>query len=101
MNAQRWLSGRARWVTPGHVVDTGRLAVDVIERTTGRRFVEAHHYSGTYVASRLEEGPFRPFRHPGNHVYAWALDGVEEGLAPAQPRPRRPRAEQLDLGWAA
>ncbi len=28
-----------------------------------------------WVARALREGPFRRLRHPGNHVYAWPLDG--------------------------
>ena len=29
-----------------------------------------------YVTRALEEGPFHGVRHPGNHAYGWALDGL-------------------------
>lgn len=41
-----------------------------------------------YVARALREGPFRQFRHPGNLVYALALDDSADTrarLAPARP----------------
>jgi hypothetical protein len=45
-----------------------------------------------WVARALAEGPFRRVRHPGNHVYAWPLDGRRDtarGLAAeVAPRPK-------------
>jgi hypothetical protein len=91
--SQRWSAGRTRWVSPGELVDPRQLAVDVIDRTTGRRFVEAHHYSASYVASRLEVGLFQ----------GTDLVGVAAFSVGAQPAalPRwtgQPAAEGVELG---
>lgn len=41
----------------------------------------------------------RPFRHPGNHKYAWALDrGARRHLRPAEPYPKFERS-QLEIPW--
>lgn len=35
-----------------------------------------HEPGPAYVTRALEEGPFVGVRHPGNHAYGWALDGL-------------------------
>ncbi len=41
----------------------------------------------TYVERALASGPFRKFRHPGNHAYVWAFDDVDVKL-PTQAYPK-------------
>jgi hypothetical protein len=42
------------------------------------------HESGReWVKRCLREAPWRRVRHPGNHVYAWALDRNVEIVRPA------------------
>lgn len=55
---QRWRDRRGAWRPASELIQPSRYTVDVIERTTAARFVEAHHYSGSYVASRLQVGLF-------------------------------------------
>ncbi|HYD02597.1 MAG TPA: hypothetical protein VEB22_15325 [Phycisphaerales bacterium] len=52
-----------------------------------------------YVLRALREGPFRVVRHPGNHVYAWALGGEVE-IGPERTRPKQRDQEQPGL-WSA
>lgn len=56
---QRWRERRDSYRPAGEVIDPSTLAVDVIDRTSARAFVVAHHYSGSYPASRLDVGLFR------------------------------------------
>lgn len=42
----------------------------------------------SYIARALASGPFRRVRHPGNHVYAWALSRRVELAATAGPYPK-------------
>jgi len=55
---QRWTRRRQSLRPAGELIDTARYRVEVIDRTTGAAFVKAHHYSGSYVASRLQAGLF-------------------------------------------
>ena len=48
--------------------------------------------SVAYMERALREGPFRALRHPGNHVYSWALDPTLV-RRPALPYPRRATAQ--------
>jgi hypothetical protein len=41
-----------------------------------------------WVRRALAEGPFRRIRHPGNHVYGWALD-PRVALGPTEPYPKK------------
>lgn len=61
------------------------LSAGAPERRTGEGWP-------AYVDRALLEGPFRRVRHPGNLVYAWALDPTVS-LPAALPYPRRPGAD--------
>lgn len=53
-STQRWREGRAAYRPAREVVSTRSLDVaEIPDDTTAKRFVEAHHYSGTYPAARL------------------------------------------------
>lgn len=41
-----------------------------------------------YVKRALSEGPFRRFRHPGNHAYVWSLKRRHRIERPARPYPK-------------
>ena len=54
---QRWDRGRAHWALPGrdHFAPE-RWTVAAVDGAVARAFVETHHYSGSYPASRLRYG---------------------------------------------
>lgn len=56
--AQRWQSRRLAWRRPDAVFDPSIHAVDAIGDKAARAFVEAHHYSASMPASRLNAGLF-------------------------------------------
>lgn len=57
-SCQRWRERRGAWRPAGELIEPRRYTVATIERTLGRRFVEQHHYAGSYVASVLDVGLF-------------------------------------------
>lgn len=58
--SQRWRERREAFVPGGAEFDPSIHSVDVIDCwTTAKPFVEAHHYSGSFPASRLSAGLFR------------------------------------------
>jgi hypothetical protein len=58
--SQRWRERRDAFVPNSSVVDVSTLAVDVIDcHRAAKPFVETHHYSGSFPASRLSVGLFR------------------------------------------
>lgn len=58
--AQRWRERRDVFVPGSSVVDPSTLSVDVIDcHRKAKPFVETHHYSGSFPASRLSVGLFR------------------------------------------
>lgn len=58
--SQRWRERRERFVPHGAEFDPSIHAVDVIDcHAVAKPFVEAHHYSGSFPASRLSAGLFR------------------------------------------
>lgn len=58
--SQRWRDRRDAYVPNSSVIDTGEYAVEVVRcMTQAKPFVEAHHYSGSFPASRLSVGLFR------------------------------------------
>jgi hypothetical protein len=76
---QRWRDRRGAWRPASELIQPSRYTVDVIERTTAARFVEAHHYSGSYVASRLQVGLFEGLELVG--VAAFSV-GVQPKAVP-------------------
>ncbi|AXK44094.1 hypothetical protein [Erythrobacter aureus] len=58
--SQRWRDRRDKFVPAGTVIDPSEFAVDVIDcHRTAKPFVEEHHYSGSFPASRLSVGLYR------------------------------------------
>jgi len=53
---QRWRDRRDHRRPAGEPFDPSRFAVDLVDHAEARRFVEQHHYSGSYVAARVEVG---------------------------------------------
>ena len=57
--SQRWRDRRARFIPAATVIRPCDYAVDVIDcERQARPFVEAHHYAGSFPASRLSVGLF-------------------------------------------
>lgn len=73
---QRWRGRRASYRPAGEPFDRSRYHVDVAEYAEAKRFIQDHHYSGTYVASRLQIGlwekpsPFQRERLVGVVVFS-------------------------------
>lgn len=58
--SQRWRERRDAFVPSSTLVDPSTLSVDVIDcHRVAKPFVETHHYSGSFPASRLSVGLFR------------------------------------------
>lgn len=57
MQEQRWKDGRDTWATRGRL-DLSRYAVEQIEASAGKAFVKAHHYKGSWPATRFAFGLF-------------------------------------------
>ncbi|HEX7095666.1 MAG TPA: hypothetical protein VF183_07270 [Acidimicrobiales bacterium] len=77
MTEQRWNERRSRFVTPSHRFDPkGFLVIETDSDTLARRFVEEHHYSGSYPAARFRFCLYRRndlvgtavFSHPCNNA---------------------------------
>lgn len=93
--SQRWRDRRTRLVENGDVIDTSIHAVDVIDcYRDAKPFVEAHHYSGSFPATRLSCGLFRngggrraelvgvcSFAVPVNNASVPLQTGLEDHLA--------------------
>jgi len=77
---QRWRHGRDSYRPAGEPFDPNRYAVEPIDFSAARRFVTAHHYSGTMPASRLEIG----LLHKASAVASEALAGVVVFSVPVQ-----------------
>lgn len=59
-SCQRWRNGAARYRPAGETIQTSLYEVAEIESDTeARRFVERHHYSGSYPAARMRVGLYR------------------------------------------
>lgn len=57
--SQRWRDRRAQFVSASSIIRPGDYAVDVIDcERAAKPFVEAHHYAGSFPASRLSVGLF-------------------------------------------
>ena len=50
---QRWRERRDSYRPAGEPIDPTRYGVEVVQERDARRFVVAHHYSGSFVAARL------------------------------------------------
>lgn len=61
---QRWRDRRASYRPAGELFDPRRAAVELVDDSVAKAFVQRHHYSGTYPASRVRAGLFTkaPFR---------------------------------------
>lgn len=68
---QRWREGRSSYRPAGEVVDPTRYEVAPIAGDAeAKRFVEAHHYSGSYPAARRRFGLYRGGELVGVAVYS-------------------------------
>jgi len=89
---KRWRDRSQRWRSPGDVFDPRRFAVDGIDRDAEpKRFVEQHHYAGSYPAAVFRVGLFGP---------GCQLAGVAVFSNPPQPR-ALPRWTGAPIGAAA
>lgn len=93
---QRWRDGASRWRPAGELIEPSRYTVLPIGEACAKRFVEDHHYSGSYPAAKLRYGLFEDGRR---------LVGVAVFSVPSQasvlsnPFPTlRPYDESLELG---
>jgi hypothetical protein len=94
---QRWRDGKSSW---RHRSEGGFNArsyeVAPLDDRTAKAYVERHHYSGTYVASRLRYGMWE--RH-GALVGAAVLGIPVRSAVLTRPLPElEPYVESLDLG---
>lgn len=58
-DCQRWRQGRDSYRPAGEPIDTKRYGVDVVPVLKAKAFVEEHHYSGSFPASRLQVGLYQ------------------------------------------
>lgn len=93
--SQRWRDRRTRLVENGDVIDTSVHSVAVIDcYRQAKPFVQAHHYSGTFPATRLSCGLFRngkggrseivgvcSFAVPVNNASVQLQTGLDDHLA--------------------
>lgn len=57
---QRWFQRLGSWRDPSEIIDTRTYEVaELHDDATPKRFVEAHHYSGSYPAARERFGLYR------------------------------------------
>lgn len=56
---QRWHTRRTSYRPPGEPFDPRRHAVEIIPERDARQFVQTHHYSGSWPATRLSVGLMR------------------------------------------
>ena len=57
--SQRWEERQARWCPRKRLVDTSCLEVALCDDSDARRFVETHHYSGSWPSARERIGLYR------------------------------------------
>lgn len=74
----RWRHSRQSWRLPEgrELFDPRGFAVDQIAEHPARAFVETHHYSGSWVASRMQAGLFN-----GSHLVGVAAFSVPTSAA--------------------
>lgn len=56
---QRWRGGRASYRPAGETIDPSRYGVEPLDERRAKAFVERHHYSASYPASRARYGLYR------------------------------------------
>jgi hypothetical protein len=88
---KRWRGRRERFVAPSETVDVTAYTIAPIPTADARAFIIREHYSGTFVASRVNVGLMREgrivgvatFSHPMNDAvlekYLGTRDGCELG----------------------
>jgi hypothetical protein len=68
---QRWRARRDSYRPAGEPINTSKYGVELlIDDTTPRRFVETHHYSGSFVAARCRVGLYRMRQLVGVAVFS-------------------------------
>lgn len=93
--SQRWAERQARWVSHRHVVDTSKLEVELVSEADAKAFVLAHHYSGSYPASRLRVGLYQAGHLVGVAVYS---EPANPNTIPSWTRRRYTREQGVELG---
>lgn len=83
-SCQRWRKGAERYRPAGEVFDASRAAVNLIDETTARNFIVAHHYSASYPAARLRVGLFVKDRFSAERLSGVAVFSVpmSQGVIP-------------------
>ena len=76
LRSQRWRERRQQLVGNHTVIDPREYAVDVIPAALAKGFVETHHYSGSFPASRLAIGLFRNGAAGGSRLVGVAVFSV-------------------------
>jgi hypothetical protein len=90
----RWRERRSSWATR-ETIDTRRYEVAPVDETPCRRFVEAHHYSGSFCSPRLRYGLYRGEQLVGAAVFSVPMNNA----VLANPFPSLvPMWESLELG---
>jgi hypothetical protein len=84
--AQRWNAGRASYRPAGEPIDTRRYEVASIDDdTTAKRFVVAHHYSGSYPSAKFRFGLFHGAELVGVAVPATPTNPLSLACLPGTP----------------
>jgi len=85
---QRWRERRANFRPPVEPIDPrGYDVAELASDTVARRFVETHHYSGSYPAARFRVGLYRRGELVGVAVLSHPCnDAVLEAVFPTLPR---------------
>lgn len=96
-SAQRWRDRRQSLVDARAVFDPRDFAVDVIPDRLAKPFVVAHHYSGTYPASRLACGLFRQSK-TGNTLAGVAVFSTPMNNRAVPKHLGMPANDGVDLG---
>lgn len=91
--AQRWRDHRTSYRPAGEVIDPRRLEVaELLDDSTPRAFVEAHHYSGSYPAARFRFGLYRAELLEGVAVFSVPCNDKALAIFPGE------RLESVELG---
>jgi hypothetical protein len=91
--AQRWRDRRAAYRPAREVVSTRTLEVaEIATDNEARRFVEAHHYSGTYPAARFRFGLYQRAELVGVLVASQPVNSLSLACLPGD------ASESVELG---
>lgn len=90
---QRWRDRRDTYRPAREVIDTRRLEVaSIADDNTPKRFVERHHYSGTYPAARFRFGLYVRGELVGVAIFSQPMNALSLACLPGA------SAESVELG---